>query len=171
MNCKGIYFIHLPSWGIYLGVPPKCGHTSVHVALEAAKIPYTHVRGEKVPTGTVVEFVVRHPLDRFKSAWRFFCVPGGDKYHGTGKALHGMSPHQFWKHTHKRPDNHWEPQVNLVEDLPERCDVRYMTLGDLRLTLPHVNATEGDVPMSRALERKILKYYAEDVALYERACE
>jgi len=170
VKAKGMYYKHVPAWGGYIGVPPKNGHTSVHAALTAARIPNTDLRGAKIPDGSQVEFVVRHPLDRFKSAWRFFCVPGGDEYHGTGGRLHGLTPLQFFRHTRENPDKHWEPQVNLVEDLPERCDVRYITLDDLRLTLPRLNATYGDVPMSPELEAKILQYYAEDIDLYKRAC-
>ena len=169
MRCKGIYFLHIPVWGIYLGVPPKCGSTSVHAALKWAGIIYHSYRAAAIPDGAQVEFVMRHPLDRFKSLWRFRCVVGGDGTYGTGRALHGLTPHQLFKHTKRFPDKHWEPQANLVEDLPTRCNVRYITLGDLRLTLPTLNTTEGDVPMSSALERKILKRYAEDVELYERA--
>jgi len=102
-------------------------------------------------------------------------VPGGDTVHGTGRDLHGMTPAQFWRYIRKAPiDQHWARQSDLLDGL----DVKLIRLDDLtewwkttksKVPLIRTNSTEGRVPSDWPLEQAILKYYAEDVKLYEEA--
>jgi hypothetical protein len=177
MKITSIQYWYIHKWNLYLGVPPKCGCTSVALTLRTTGITNTPVRAPAIPDGAQVVFVVRHPLDRFKSSWRFFCVPGGDKYHGTGRKLHGLTPDEMWLHMLKTPDRHWTPQSDLLEDLRGRCNVTIIRLDDLttwwearsKIPLETVNQTRGRVPSSYDLERRILEWYDDDIKLYEEA--
>ena len=177
MKCKGIYYQYVPKWDVYIGAPPKCGSSSLHHALEASNLKYDSVRAAKIPDGSNVVFIVRHALDRFKSLWRFRCVPGGDNNYGTGRALHGKSPAQLWMHMRGHPNKHWARQDDLLEGLVERCTVAYVRLDDLtswwnsrsKTPMPCVNRTHGRVPTTYALEQSLRKYYADDLQLYAEA--
>ena len=173
---KRLRFFVIPRWGLALGAPPKCGSTSIKRALDHSKVDYEIKYAHQLPDRLPVVFIVRHPLDRFKSLWRFRCVPGGDMVHGTGRDLHGMTPAQFWRYIRKAPaDNHWVSQTKLLEGR----EATLVRLDDLekwwdlgtpsKVPLLRYNETTGDCPTDAKLEAAILEHYADDVKLFEEA--
>jgi hypothetical protein len=176
---KGMKWIRIPKWRVTIGAPPKCASTSIMRTLDREKLIYDAVRADKIPATDTVFFIVRQPLDRFKSLWRFRCVPGGDTIHGTGDSLHGMTPEQFWRFIRKAPeDQHWMTQTKLLSELGDR-PVTFVRLDDLsrwwqevtpaKTPLLVLNQTMGRVPSNYKLEQDILNHYEDDVELYNEA--
>jgi len=170
------YFV-IPKWKMVIGAPPKCGSTSIKMSLIHEKVDYEMKYAHQLPKGLPVYFIVRHPLDRFKSLWRFRCVPGGDLVHGTGDDLHGMTPEQFWRFVRKAPaDQHWMQQTTLLEDLQVTL-VKMQHIQEWWHSTPSkrpllcYNSTSSriDETFSAELEAAINKHYDADVRLYEVA--
>jgi len=177
-------FVNVPAWDITFGVPPKCGSSSVNAALQEAfgceNLVYCDdVRLLKTPpiAGRLI-FVVRHPLDRFKSLWKNKCRDNG-KLAGHGTNLFGLTPAELFDYIRARRNSHWTPQSELLGTLATTRYTDIVPLEDfapyctynipMMPALPVRNKTHGVVDLAPWLEREILDYYADDVELYEGA--
>lgn len=170
----------IPKWRMIIAAPPKNGSTSVKRALDVGKVAYELKKPHKLPDYPVY-FIVRQPLDRFNSLWRFRCVSGGDSIHGTGRDLHGMTRAQFWRYVRKAPvDQHWQRQSEMLDVIGNVTshDVTLIRLDDLskwwkttpsKAPLHRINETHGRIISDYRLEQAILKHYEDDVILYEEA--
>ena len=175
-------FVNVPAWDITFGVPPKCGSSSVHAALQEAfgceNLVYCdNVRLLKTPPeGAPLVFVVRHPLDRFKSLWKNKCRDNG-KLAGHGTNLFGLTPAELFDYISGHHNHHWTPQSELLGILATSMYTDIVALEDLTQycvdNVPYMppvsvyNKTNGVVELSVALEQEITDYYADDVTLYE----
>ena len=177
-----------PEWNITMGVPWKCGTSTLRNFIHTNGIPFYHIQHKHVHGEAY--FVIRHPVDRFMSLWRQKCrdksqnifmvsqnkirVP---KYRtNTWDILGGASPEELMDYIeagHSEP--YWTPQVNILSKLDATCiplenlsdwwaDRGY---GDLHSA--RINSTSGTEVLSDDLTQRILTFYAKDVELYNKS--
>ena len=177
-------YLHIPKWNLAIACTPKCGSTSIYQAIhdefnctdDHCGDKFENLSPNQVPTFLPVLFVVRHPLDRFLSIWRQRTLPGYQS--ASGKALHGLTPKQLWEGRDKG-DDHWKSQTQLLGVQREQATIvrledlsiywRHMTPS--RIELPRMNVTLAHWPaqLDRRLVKKIEKYYADDIEMYNGA--
>jgi len=148
---------------IAFGVPPKNGLHSFWEALRGDDI-HRDVNPYKCPRRV---FVVRHPVERFKSLWRNKCRDGEQANLGIA----GMTPEQLFEHIQTARDNyHWTPQVDLLGGVEAEV-VRLEGINDwwaenMGGEFPRLHSTEGDVDISPELLEKIRTRYQADLRLW-----
>lgn len=182
--------IWLPTESRVLSVPPKCGSSAVYFALEAS---FTRpladspddvqiFKAKLIPKDALVTFVVRHPIDRFRSLWRNKCRDGG-RLKGFGSGLKGLSPEKLFELIQHADNHHWIRQAELYREIPYTHSppeiVRLENLSNWWAeNLPHFaplvpkNTTgEIDTPyLSLELRAALDEWYAEDTAMWRQAC-
>lgn len=186
---KTMKYINLQDRGLVLAVPPKCGSSSVYTSLQTHfNVPnLAHARGVRLlksklvwPDAHVV-FVLRDPIDRFKSLWRNKCRDGG-KVMGADRALVGLTPSELLEFIKAYGNHHWTPLTEMLDALPVGIDVEFVRLNDLDdwwrahmseyppLLRRNVTAQNHMPVLGPSIEMAVRKHYAKDVALWESLC-
>lgn len=182
--------VWLPQENRVLSVPPKCGSSAVYYALEEtftrpladAPNDVQVFKAKLIPPTAQVTFVVRDPIDRFRSLWRNKCRDGG-KVAGFGTMLAGLTPEELFDLVRYADNYHWIRQAELFRELPYTASppelVRLENLSkwwaeNLPEFTPLIerNATTAlDEPeLSSTLRAALDQWYAEDVEMWRRAC-
>jgi hypothetical protein len=181
----------LANWFHYDGslvcVPAKNGGTSfyraafgigdniidIHVYSAACRIAEEEGRGPYTPA-TVAHFqhvdgaflAVRDPCDRFLSLWRSKCL----KKDPNLWYMHGWSMKKLMDVIESAPfcNAHWFPQSAYL--IPKAIPVDYRKLQE-RLGLPNklCNVTEHGVESCAVVKDRVLRHYASDEQLWQRA--
>ena len=125
----------------------------------------------QVNPNSEIYFVVRNPLDRFKSLWRSKCR---DAANIKNYSVCGMKPNELMEHILEgNRDVHWTHQLTLLDGLEvnliplELLDSWWQQCGYGELE--RTNITEGEVEIDDELREQILTFYADDVELYRDA--
>ena len=123
----------------------------------------------EVNPNSEIFFVVREPVDRFKSLWRSKCR---DEDNIADHRVCGMQPKQLMQHILAgNTDVHWAPQVKLLDGFDanlirlENLDKWFSNRGYGELS--KFNVTDGGVDIDDELREQILTFYADDLALYQ----
>ena len=163
-----------PDWGIIFGIPPKSGSSSIRKAILDEGYEYRRVDPKSCENRI---FVVRDPIDRFKSLWKNKCRDGGKiraSKNGDNHPVQGMSPEELFDYITQHSNHHWTPQWILLGDVEAEL-VRIEDMADWwdaqnfsTVPYPRTNVTKGDIDLNPALEAKIRDYYRGDYDLLER---
>ena len=147
-------------------IPAKCGSTSFERAVGPSNRIVAPIKGKENI------FVVRDPVERFISWWRF-CQVEHWKYHRIGDifkfGLYGCTPDHLMYIIEKHPDlnRHWLKQSCCYTEgsvVVHHSEV----LNFLGYKARHDNKASTPRPMAIPLKR-ILTHYREDVALFKKA--
>lgn len=162
-------------WPLAFGAAPKAGSSSIRRAVVQEGKDYYKVDPRKYARRL---FLVRHPVDRFKSLWKNKCRDGGKIMLVKRLAQHpitGLSPSELFEYIQEHKNYHWASQSCLLDNIEAEL-VRLENMGEWwdawphsTLRYPHTNRTEGDVEVDDTLLLRLEDYYAEDMKLYEDA--
>ena len=155
---------------IAFGVPFKNGCNSIRKALngnqDAVRINW-HYMKKNFPH---MVFVVRHPVERFKSLWRSKC-----RDHESGPGVERLGKEELFARIQAGPvDEHWQRQVELIAEFPDAELVRLEDMPawwseNMGGDYPHEHITKPDDDFAPDLVARVLEYYADDVRLYNGA--
>lgn len=173
-------YLHIPSWKLTFAVPPKCGSSALYEALEAE---FGVVRTEcaeimmlskaLVPKGYPTIAVLRNPIDRFRSLWRNKCRDHG-RIGKTGEhnAIFDMTPYELLTYMYSHNNDHWTPQNELLEGLPNLVYVPLDEFSEFwrenvpcQYELVKAHTTKGHVPMDADLISEVVEFYHADYDL------
>ncbi len=164
----------VPDLDAYIGSAPKVATSTIRKAL-AEYNQYIPISFD----GQRAVWVVRHPIDRFRSLHQQKCVEGGRVWANGPEEkryfLKGMSQEDLMDliESEEYWNTHWAKQVDLEDGNAteviciESLDTFWEEQG--WGSLPQENACKSQPEkVSKELALRILEYYAEDVELYER---
>jgi len=158
--------------GKALALAPKCGSTSFSARAGNPRI----TNDEAVNLETRVMFI-REPIDRFVSAYSFFYALNSDDpfRDNVPRSVTHHGYEYFVDHALATPNPHWAPQMDLTGGIANRlhkfdCEsIRKWWPTYWAGRLPDwINAC-SHLPVSDYRADDIRRYYAEDIAAYERA--
>jgi len=187
---KRMKYINIPEDRITLAVPPKCGSSSVYASLqkhfsvpgEAGPRQLVNcqrvrlLKADLVPHRHKIVFVLRHPLDRFRSLWRNKCRDGG-KLAAAADVLYGMSPEELFEFIQEYGNHHWTRQASMADTMPFGAEIEFVPLERLSIwwadntEYPPLEVRNETIDplnpvISDELEAKILDWYADDLRMW-----
>jgi len=153
----------IPEWNMTLGLPPRCGSSTVLHYLQAEGI--LAYRPTEF-TGRCT-FVVRDPVDRFVSLWRAKCRDRNLlTVDDTDSPIIDMTPTELIEfiETTDIQNPHWATLTEIeaggsTERLP--IEKLHTFVGDA----PHYNGSTGDVLLGENLLMRVQAHYADDYEL------
>jgi len=164
----------VPDWNLTIAAPPKAGSSSLKKFFYESEMDNVRmIPHNEVNPNSKIFYVVREPLDRFKSLWRGKCR---DRDNIRDRRVYGMQPDELMQHILAgQTDIHWTPQVTLLNQLGGNVTLIPLALlgfwwkqsGFGKLDL--FNSTEGEVEIDQSLKDQVLTFYSEDVILHNQA--
>lgn len=152
--------------GAYVCAPRKCGYTSLLQSVGQYTPSYAHVESKDA----VKYLAIRHPVERFISLWRFVrSHPFATAHDNLLQPLAGLSPDALMDYIEANPaaNPHWIPQSTYwhLGVTPVPYDRLLEVIGS---PAKHGNKSTYAAPET-VPEARILRHYAEDMALYKLA--
>jgi hypothetical protein len=177
-----------PKWRMALGAAAKCGSTMLAKFVEANgahRLPVKDARygrecWTRIPSSYRAVMVVRHPVDRFMSLYANV-QERKRQDQNFYKQLEGLSPSAFLDKLVKvspdlMADFHFQQQTTIE---PPNRDVEHVRLEHfdrwVAQNLPYAvrprpaNESTGGYPVSEELVQRVIAYYLDDFALWEKA--
>lgn len=190
-------WVEVFDWDTAICVPPKCGTRSLYHALEAEFPMHGTLERQSISkiTGAMPDklilyrpeqvqasrriFVSRDPVARFKSLYKQKVLGKGRVTRTLNDAVWRIeSPEELFEFIQQYENQHWQPQhlyeAGIATELwtTESFTHRWNALPNTTQPMqPHNQTGSSTLALSPQLELDIRRYYAEDVALYEKARE
>ena len=185
MNQPNTPWVYVKPMDITIGVPPKNGSTSVYDALRRTYDSTAPISGAQwimssdscefvaQPKGLHAFFIVRHPVDRFRSLWVNKCLRAQGKADADVE-LAGLTPDELLQLIRHDPegDPHWRSQLSLLgnpEMAIELVPIEHLS-GALPLSVWRMNdSNSAHFKLDDRLVAQVKNHYAGDCNLYQSA--